>query len=55
MLQADWTPFGKEESWNAPWANLRVGLQYTMYNKFEGDSSNASDYNTLMAFIWASM
>jgi len=55
MLQADWTPFGKEDSWNAPLANLRVGLQYTLYNKFEGDSSNASDYNTLMAFLWLSM
>ena len=51
-LQADWTPFGKEESWAAPWANLRLGLQYTLYNKLNGDSSNASDANTVMAFVW---
>ena len=33
VLQADWTPWGKEESWGAPWANLRLGLQYTMFDK----------------------
>jgi hypothetical protein len=52
MLQADWTPFGKEDSMYAPWLNLRVGLQYTLYNKLNGDSSNASDGNTFMAFAW---
>ena len=55
MLQADWTPFGKEDSWQAPFANLRVGLQYTLYNKFDGDSGNASDFNTMMAFVWLSI
>ncbi|CAK0744689.1 Cytochrome C [Gammaproteobacteria bacterium] len=52
VLQADWTPFGKEESWGAPWANLRLGLQYTLYNKFDGTSDNAGNNNTLMAFVW---
>jgi len=52
ILQADWTPFGKENSWGAPWANLRLGLQYTMYNKFDGTSDQASDNDTLMAFAW---
>ncbi len=55
MLQADWSPFGKESSWQAPLANLRLGLQYTEYNKLNGVSSNASDANTLMAFAWASL
>jgi len=55
MLQADWTPFGKEDSWKAPFANLRVGLQYTLYNNFDGDTTNASDYNTMMAFVWLSI
>ena len=54
-MQADWTPFGKEASWHAPWANVRVGLQYTMYNKLNGDSDNASDSNTLVGFVWASL
>ena len=55
MLQADWTPFGKEDSPYAPLANVRVGLQYTLYNKLNGESSNASDADTLMAFIWAAL
>jgi hypothetical protein len=55
MLQGDWTPFGKEDSPYAPWVNLRVGLQYTLYNKLNGDSSNASDGDTFMAFVWAAL
>lgn len=58
-IQADWTPFGKEDSWGAPWANMRVGLQYTGYTKFNGSSNNydglgrdASDNNTLYSFVW---
>jgi hypothetical protein len=61
IMQADWTPFGKESSWGAPWANLRLGLQYTAYNKFDGASHNydgngrdARDNNTLMGFVWTS-
>jgi hypothetical protein len=52
IFQTDWTPFGKESSWHAPWANLRLGLQYTMYNKFDGTSSNAGDNDTTYLFAW---
>lgn len=59
ILQADWTPFGKETSWGAPWANLRLGVQYTAYNKFNGGGNNydgfgrdAADNNTLFLFGW---
>lgn len=58
-LQADWTPFGQEGSWGAPHANLRLGVQYTGYSKFNGASSNydgfgrdAKDNNTLSVFAW---
>lgn len=58
-LQGDWTPFGKESSWGAPWANVRMGLQYTWYNRFngakdnyDGTGRNAKDNNTLYGFIW---
>lgn len=61
ILQADYTPWGKDESWGAPWANLKVGLQYTGYTKFngsknnyDGDGTNAKDNNTLFAFAWIS-
>jgi len=66
IAQADWTPFGKEASWGAPWANVRLGLQYTWYDKFNGasryingvdDGGNATyrsarDNNTLYGFVW---
>lgn len=60
-LQVDWTPFGKQDSWLSPWANLRVGAQYTMYSKFNGAGSNydgegrrASANDTLFVFGWLS-
>jgi hypothetical protein len=64
IFQADWTPWGKESSWGAPWANARVGLQYTGYNKYMGGSTytdadgnprQAKDNNTLMLFLWTSI
>ena len=62
VLQVDWTPWGKEKSWARPYANARLGLQYTIYDKFDGASSNydgngrnASDNNTLFLFVWAAI
>lgn len=62
ILDANWTPFGKESSWGAPWANLRLGLQYTLYTEFNGASSDydgagrdANDNNTLFTYLWLSL
>jgi hypothetical protein len=52
ILQVDYTPFGKEGSWMAPNANLRVGLQYTLYSRYDGSSHGASGNNTLMGLVW---
>jgi len=59
MFQADWTPFGQENSWMAPNVNLRLGVQYVAYSKFNGGRRNydgfdraASDNNTLSVFLW---
>ena len=59
ILQADWTPFGGADSAHAPWANLRLGLQYTIYDKFNGATHDydgfgrsAHDNNMLFAFLW---
>jgi len=61
-LQADWTPFGAKDSWQAPWANVRFGLQYTMYDKFNGAARNydgfgrnARDNDTLFLFMWVAL
>lgn len=64
MLQGDWTPWGKESSWAAPWANVRLGVQYTGYNKYEGgnhyiddlgNDRKARDNNTLSFFLWTAI
>ena len=65
LLQADWTPWGKEASWGSPWANLRLGVQYTGYSRFNGgthylDDVNgvdrrARDNNTTTLFAWWSL
>jgi hypothetical protein len=60
IFQADWTPFGKDGSWGNSLANLRLGIQYTIYNKFNGAKKNydgfgrnASDNDTLYMFAWS--
>ncbi len=59
IVEADWIPFGKAESWMGPWANLKLGAQYTIYTEFNGASSNydgngrsASANNMLYMFAW---
>jgi hypothetical protein len=59
ILMLEWVPFGKKDSWARPWVNVRLGIQYTGYTRFDGGSSNydgtgrsASDNNTLFLFYW---
>jgi hypothetical protein len=59
ILEADWVPFGKADSWASPWLNLKLGVQYTIYTQFNGGTSNydgfgrnASDNNSLYVFAW---
>ena len=59
ILEADWVPFGKADSWGSPWANLKLGVQYTIYTRFNGGTSNydgsgrsANGNNTLYLFAW---
>ena len=59
IAEADYVPFGKDDSRWQPFANLKLGLQYTYYPEFNGASSNydgsgrsASGNNTIYAFAW---
>src|SRR5208282_393867 len=59
ILEADWVPFGKADSWATPFANLKLGVQYTIYTEFNGGTAdydgfgrNAGDNNTLYLFLW---
>lgn len=52
VLQVDYTPWGGGDSPLGRRFNLRLGLQYTAYSKFNGVSTGASDNNTLRVFTW---
>ncbi len=59
MLQLDGTPFGASASPLGPRFNMRVGVQYFIYTRFngadknyDGAGANASDNNTLRVFTW---
>lgn len=59
IFQVDGTPWGKDGAPFGNWVNLRAGLQYTAYTRFDGASrnfdgagTNASDNNTLRLFLW---
>jgi hypothetical protein len=58
-LRLEWVPFGKIGSFASPWLNLRLGLQYTGYWRFNGGSTNyegfgrsASDNNAFFVYSW---
>ncbi len=58
-LTLEYIPFGKQKSLWRPWLNVRTGLQYVGYTKFNGGNDNydgfgrsASDNNTLFAYLW---
>jgi hypothetical protein len=58
-LQLDGTPWGGGSSPLGPRFNMRVGVQYTLYSRFDGANrnydgagANASDNNTLRVFTW---
>lgn len=62
IVEFNWNPFGKSDSWAAPFANLRLGAQYTFYTRFAGAASNidgvnrkASDNNTLFVYAWLAL
>jgi len=55
IAEIAYIPFISSQAPGWPWANARVGLQYTYYNKFDGDTASAHDNNTLFAYVWFAM
>jgi YD repeat-containing protein len=62
IVELDYNPFGQSTSWHQPWANVRLGLQYTFYTRFsglvhnvDGAGRSASDNNTLYFSLWTSI
>ncbi len=52
IAEIAYIPFGSSKSPIWPWANARLGLQYTWYNKFDGDKLNAHANNTTFIYLW---
>jgi hypothetical protein len=62
ILQLECIPFGKFTSFARPFLNLRVGIQYTGYTRFNGGDANydgfghsAADNNTLFVYLWTAI
>lgn len=62
LFQVDYTPFGGPDAPLDGRFNVRVGLQYYVYTKFDGAGSNydglgrnASDNNSLRLFLWVAL
>ena len=55
IFEIAYIPFSMSQAPGWPWANMRVGLQYTYYNKFDGDTVFAHDNNTLFGYVWFAM
>jgi hypothetical protein len=55
IFEIAYIPFISSQSPVWPWANVRVGLQYIYYNRFDGDTVFAHDNNTLFAYVWVAM
>lgn len=58
-VEFNYNPFGESTSWHQPWANVRLGLQYTYYTRFsglvhniDGAGRSASANNTLYFYVW---
>jgi hypothetical protein len=52
IVEIAYIPFVSSNAPVWPWANVRVGLQYTYYNKFDGTTVNAHNNNTLFLHAW---
>ena len=62
IIELDYSPFGEATSWHQPWANVRVGLQYTFFTRFsglvhnvDGAGRNASANDTLYLYLWTAI
>ncbi|UAJ12773.1 hypothetical protein [Polymorphobacter megasporae] len=61
VFQIDGTPFGNDSPVGS-WFNVRLGVQYTAYTRFDGarinydgSGTNAADNNSLRIFAWLAL
>ena len=61
-IQVECVPFGKIDSFAKPFLNLRLGLRFTGYTRFNGGDANydgaghsAHDNDTLFVYLWTAI
>jgi len=52
IAEIAYIPFGASFAPGWPWANMRLGLQYTWYDKFDGTTVGAHANDTLFLHAW---
>jgi hypothetical protein len=52
VSEVDYVPSGKLNSFVPHWLNVKLGLQYVAYTRFDGSSRQASRNNTFYSFLW---
>jgi hypothetical protein len=55
IAEIAYIPFGASHAPGWPWANVRLALQYTWYDKFDGTTIGAHNNNTLFLHAWFAM
>ena len=55
VAEIAYIPFITSQSPIWPWANVRLGVQYTYYNEFDGTTVNAHDNNSILLYAWFAM
>lgn len=55
IAEIAYSPFSASQAPGWPWANARIGLQYTWYEKFDGTTAGARNNNTLFLHAWFAM
>jgi hypothetical protein len=55
IAEIAYIPFSASQAPGWPWANARIALQYTWYDKFDGTTAGAHGNNTLFLHLWFAM
>jgi len=55
IAEIAYIPYSASKAPGWPWANVRLAVQYTWYDKFDGTSNGAHANNTLFLHAWFAM
>ena len=55
IAELAYIPFMTSRAPGWPWFNARVGVDYIVYDRFDGTRAGASGHNTLFAYLWFAM